>query len=42
LDKLWKALVHQAFTGDLTANWREAHMEELLEEMDHQAKELNF
>jgi len=32
--------MHQAFTGDLTAKWREAHMKELLAEMKAQAKAL--
>ena len=33
LETLFAVLLHRAFTGDLTARWREAHMEELLEEM---------
>ncbi len=41
LDTLFDALLHRAFTGDLTAKWREAHMKELLAEMDEQAKALN-
>jgi type I restriction enzyme S subunit len=42
IDDLWNQLLHRAFTGDLTAKWREAHMKELLEEMEIQAKELKL
>jgi len=38
LDSLFQSLLYLAFKGDLTAKWREAHMKELLEEMEHQAK----
>jgi len=38
LDRLSKSLSHLAFVGDLSAKWRDAHMEELLEEMEQQAK----
>ena len=38
LDILFRTLLHRAFTGDLTARWREAHMKELLVEMEAQAK----
>ena len=31
---------NKAFSGSLTAPWREAHMKDLLEEMEHQAKAL--
>jgi type I restriction enzyme S subunit len=31
---LSSVLLHRAFTGDLTAKWREAHMKELLAEME--------
>ncbi len=41
-DKLWAALLHRAFSGDLTAKWREARMKELLAEMEQQAKLLNL
>ena len=41
VDKLFNSILHCAFTGDLTAIWREAHMKELLEEMEVQAKALN-
>ena len=36
--QLFTALLHRAFTGDLTARWREAHMKELLSEMEAQAR----
>ena len=41
LDRLFDVLLHRAFTGDLTAQWREAYMKELLAEMEEQAKALN-
>ena len=41
LETLFAVLLHRAFTGDLTAQWREARMKELLAEMDEQAKALN-
>lgn len=37
---LFKGLIHRAFTGDLTAKWREAHMKALLVEMEQQQKDL--
>jgi len=40
LETLFSVLMHRAFTGDLTAKWRVAHMKELLAEMEHQAKAL--
>jgi len=42
LENLFSVLLYRAFTGDLTAKWREAHMKELLEEMEQQAKALNL
>jgi type I restriction enzyme S subunit len=33
-------MLHRAFTSDLTAKWREAHMKELLVEMEQQVKAL--
>lgn len=42
MDKLFSTLLHRAFTGDLTAKWREVHMQELLQEMEQQAKALDF
>ena len=41
LDRLFVALLHRAFSGDLTAQWREARMKELLKEMEEQARLLN-
>ncbi len=41
IENLFTVLLHRAFTGNLTAKWREAHMKELLEEMEHQVKILN-
>lgn len=38
LERLFGALLHRAFSGDLTARWREAHMKELLQEMEEQAR----
>lgn len=40
INALWSVLLHRAFSGDLTAKWREAHMKELLAEMETQAKTL--
>jgi len=40
LDRLFGSIMHRAFSGDLTAKWREAHMGELLQEMEEQAKAL--
>lgn len=42
ISSLFRVLLCRAFSGDLTAKWREAHMKELLAEMDHQAKLLNL
>lgn len=42
LDKLWNVLLHRAFSGELTAQWREAHMKELLEEMETMRRELDL
>lgn len=38
INKLFTVIVYRAFSGDLTAKWREAHMKELLTEMEEQAK----
>ena len=38
LEDLFQLLLHRAFTGELTAKWREDHMSELVEEMEIQAK----
>jgi type I restriction enzyme S subunit len=40
LDHLFSVLLHRAFSGDLTAKWRQVHMKELLTEMREQAKAL--
>lgn len=42
LECLFKNLLHRAYSGDLTAKWREAHMKELLAEMEEQAKYLRI
>jgi len=41
IEKIFSSLLHRAFSGDLTASWRQAHMKELLQEMELQAKALN-
>ena len=40
LEILFHSILHRAFTGDLTASWRQAHMNELLQEMEIQANAL--
>ena len=40
IENLFELLLHQAFSGELTAKWRDAHMKELLQEIEHQAKAL--
>jgi type I restriction enzyme S subunit len=40
MEILFTHLLHCAFTGDLTTSWRQAHMEELLQEMEIQARVL--
>lgn len=40
LSRTFESLLRRAFTGDLSASWREAHMKELVEEMEQQAKTL--
>jgi type I restriction enzyme S subunit len=42
LDTLFSVLLHRAFSGELTARWREAHMEELVQEMEEQARALGL
>jgi len=42
IDALFYNLLHRAFSGDLTAKWREAHMKELLQEMEHQVRSLGI
>jgi type I restriction enzyme S subunit len=41
-EALFATMLHRAFTGELTAQWREAHLKELLAEMEQQAKALNL
>jgi type I restriction enzyme S subunit len=41
LNQLFELLLYSAFSGDLTTNWREAHMKEILQEIEEQARELN-
>jgi len=38
LGVLFSLLISRAFSGALTASWREAHMKELLQEMEQQAR----
>lgn len=38
VESLFALLLQRAFSGTLTASWREAHMKELLAEMEQQAK----
>ncbi len=40
INSIFSNILYRAFSGDLTAKWREAHMKELLAEMDQQAKAL--
>lgn len=42
LDALWETLLQRAFSGQLTAKWREAHNKELRAEMEQQARLLNL
>jgi len=42
IEKIFFILLHRAFTGDLTAKWREAHMKELIAEMEAQTKALGL
>ncbi len=41
LDSLCDLLMNQAFSGELTSKWREAHMKEIMVEMSQQARALN-
>ncbi len=38
---LFQTMLHRAFSGELTAGWRQAHMKELLAEMELQSKALD-
>lgn len=40
LNRIFDTLLRRAFSGDLTAKWREAHMNDLLQEMEQQARYL--
>ena len=40
IEKLYQVILHRAFSGDLTASWREAHIKELLQEMERQSSYL--
>jgi type I restriction enzyme S subunit len=42
IEQLFELLLQRAFSGQLTAKWREAHMKELLVEMEQQARLLNL
>ena len=42
INSIFNVLLYRAFSGDLTSKWREAHMKELLQEMEIQARELNL
>jgi type I restriction enzyme S subunit len=40
IENLFQTMLYRAFTGELTAGWRTAHMKELLVEMELQSKAL--
>lgn len=42
LDRVWALLMARAFSGQLTAKWRQAHMKELLAEVECQARALSL
>lgn len=42
IESLFLILLNRAFSGQLTAQWRQAHMQELLIEMQEQARLLNL
>jgi len=42
VDALFNLMLQRAFSGELTAKWREGHMNELLAEMAQQARVLNL
>lgn len=42
LEATFELLLQRAFSGELTAKWREAHLKELLEEMEIQRRELDL
>lgn len=42
LEDLFSTLIQRTFSGQLTAKWREAHLKELLAEMEVQARLLKL
>jgi type I restriction enzyme, S subunit len=42
IDRLFPVLLRRAFSGDLTTRWREAHIKELIAEMDHHSKDAHL
>jgi len=42
IERIFSVLLDKAFSGKLTAEWREGHMQELLAEMAQQARALNL
>lgn len=40
IETLFQTMLHRAFTGELTARWREGRMRELVEEMELQSRHL--
>lgn len=42
LERLWSRLLQKSFAGNLTAKWRQAHMQELLLEVQQQAEALSL
>lgn len=40
IETIFSSMLHRAFSGELTARWREAHLKDLLVEMEHQARML--
>jgi len=42
IEDIFKSLLQRAFSGQLTAEWRQAHLQELLVEMQEQAHLLNL
>jgi len=42
VDRLFNIILHRAFSSELTGKWREAHMKELLSEMEAQTKALEL
>ena len=38
LETLFQTLLHRAFTGELTASWREAHLRESVQEIARHAR----